>query len=89
MSEILNFGFSDLFCNGKSVDSVHASWTTASGRSTVDPLGGADGETAEEWPGWRSGVPVLTDADGEGEGWYGGLATRFTGARGAAEWPAD
>jgi hypothetical protein len=67
----LNFGFSDLFRNGKSVDSVHASWTTASGRSTVDPHGGVDGETAGERPGWRSSLPLLTDGGWEGEGWYG------------------
>jgi hypothetical protein len=28
----------------KTLDSVHASWTTASGRSTVDPHGGEDGK---------------------------------------------
>jgi hypothetical protein len=65
----------------KSVDSVHASWTTASGRSTVDPHGGADRETAGERPGRRSDLPVLTDGGWEGEGWYGGLTTGFTGAR--------
>jgi hypothetical protein len=31
----------------KSVDSVHASWTTASSRSMVDPHGGADGKPPE------------------------------------------
>jgi hypothetical protein len=71
------------------VDSVHASWTIASGRSTVDPHGGADGETAGERPGRRSGLPVLTDVGWEGEGWYAGLTTGFTGAQGAAEWPGD
>jgi hypothetical protein len=71
------------------VDSVHASWTTASGQSTVDPHGGADGETAGERLGWRSGLPVLTDGGWEGEGRYGGLTMGFTGARGAAEWPGD
>jgi hypothetical protein len=71
------------------VDSVHASWTTASGRSTMDPRGGADGETTGERPGRRSCLPVLTDGGLEGEGWYGELTTGFTGARGAAEWPGD
>jgi hypothetical protein len=71
------------------MDSVHASWTTASGWSTVDPHGGADGETTGERLGWRSGLPVLTNAGSEGEGWYGKLTTRFTSARGAAEWPGD
>jgi hypothetical protein len=73
----------------KSVDSVHASWTTALGQSMVDPHGGADGETTEEKPGRRPGLPVLADGGWEGEGWYGGLTTGFTGARGAAEWPGD
>jgi hypothetical protein len=73
----------------KSVDSVHASWTIASGRSTVDPHGGADGETVGERPGRRSGLPVLTDVGWEGEGWYAGLTTGFTGAQGAVEWPGD
>jgi hypothetical protein len=71
------------------VDSVHASWTTALGWSTVDPHGGADGETAGELPGRRSGLPVLADTGWEGEGWYGGLTTGFTGAQGAAEWLGD
>jgi hypothetical protein len=45
--ELLNFSFSDLFCNGKSLDPVHALWTTGSGQSTVDPHGGADGKPPE------------------------------------------
>jgi hypothetical protein len=52
----------------KSMDSVHASWTTASGWSTVDPQ-----EAAEERSGWRSILLVLTDSGWEGEGWYWGL----------------
>jgi hypothetical protein len=63
------------------MDSVHASWTTASGRSTVDPHGGVDGETTGERPGWRSGLPVLADGGWEGEGWYGGLTTGSTELR--------
>jgi hypothetical protein len=70
----------------KSVDSVHTSWTTASGRSMLDPHGGADGETVGERSGRCFGLPALTDGGWEGEGWYGGLTTGFTGARGAAEW---
>jgi hypothetical protein len=73
----------------KFVDWVHASWSTALGRSTVDPHGGADGETAGEWLGRRSVLPVLANAGWEGEGWFGGLTTGFTGARGALEWPGD
>jgi hypothetical protein len=36
------------------MDSVHASWTTASGWSTVDPHGGANGKLPES--GW-DGAP--------------------------------
>jgi hypothetical protein len=39
----------------KSVDSVHASWTMASGRSTGDPHGGADGKPLESG---QDGVPA-------------------------------
>jgi hypothetical protein len=57
------------------VDSVHGSWTTASDRSTVDPHGGADGDTAGEQPRRCSSLSVLADSCWEGEGWYGGLTT--------------
>jgi hypothetical protein len=40
---------------GKSVDPVHASWTTASGRSMMDPHGGADGKSLENG---RGGAPT-------------------------------
>jgi hypothetical protein len=66
------------------VDSVHASWTTASGRSTVDPTR-RGWEITGERLGQCSGLPVLTDGGQEGEGRCGGHTTGLTGARGAVE----
>jgi hypothetical protein len=67
------------------VDPVHASWTTASGRSKVDPHGGADRKVTEEWPGWGSGLPVLAGGGREGKRRCEELTTGLTGARGATE----
>jgi hypothetical protein len=46
-------------------------------------------EIAGEWPGQHSGLPVLTSGGQEGEGQHGGLTTRLTKAREAAERPGD
>jgi hypothetical protein len=66
--ELLNFRFSDLFCNGKSLDSVHASWTTASGRSTVDLHGGMDGKPPESDRGGALACRCSLVAAGKGNG---------------------
>jgi hypothetical protein len=55
----------------KSLDSVHASWTTASGRSTVDLHGGADRKPPESG---RDGAPACQcspTAAGKGKGGMG------------------
>jgi hypothetical protein len=87
--EILNFGFSDLFRNGK---------VCGLGPCIVDhglgPLHGAPAwrsgrETTGEWLGRCSGLPVLTGGGWGGEGQCGGLTMGLTGARGAAELPGD
>jgi hypothetical protein len=54
------------------LDPVHASWTTSSGRSTVDPHGGADGKPPESG---RRGAPACRCspvAAGKGNGGHGG-----------------
>jgi hypothetical protein len=87
--EILNFGFSDLFRNGK----VHGL-----GPHFVDhglrPVHSGSAQwreqkTAGERPVRCSSMPVLASGCREGEGRCGGLATGLTRARGAAEWPGD
>jgi hypothetical protein len=52
------------------VDSVHASWTTASGQSTVDPYGGADEKPLESS---RDGTPACRCSLAETEKGKGGV----------------
>jgi hypothetical protein len=55
------------------MDSVHASWTMASGRSTVDPHGGADGKSLVSG---RDGAPACQCSPamaGKGKGGVGDL----------------
>jgi hypothetical protein len=46
----------------------HASWTTASGRSTVDPHGGADGKPPENGQGGAPACRCSPVAAGKGNG---------------------
>jgi hypothetical protein len=55
----------------KSVDLVHASWTTASGRSMVDPHGGADGKPPESGRDGALACRCSPTAAGKGKGGMG------------------
>jgi hypothetical protein len=67
----LNFGFSDLFHNGK-ICGLGPRFMDHSFRPVHGGLhGGADGETTGERLGRRSGLPVLTDGGWEGKGGMG------------------
>jgi hypothetical protein len=58
------------FAMEKFADSVHALWTTASGRSTVDPHGSADGKPSE---GGRDGTPNCRCSPGTARKGKGGV----------------
>jgi hypothetical protein len=55
----------------KSVDSVHASWTAASGGSTVDPHGGTDGKSLESGRDSAPACRCSPVAAGKGKGSMG------------------
>jgi hypothetical protein len=55
----------------KSVDLVHASWTMASGRSTVDPHGGADRKPLESDRDGASACRCSPAVVGKGKGTVG------------------
>jgi hypothetical protein len=70
------------------LDPVHTSWTTASGRSTVDPHGGVDEKSPENGRGGAPACRCSPVAAGKGNGGEE-LTTGLTGARGATERRGD
>jgi hypothetical protein len=85
----LNFGFSNLFCNGKVCELGPHFVDHGLGVVHGGPAWRRGHETIGERPGRRSGLPVVTGGGREGKGRCGGVATGLMGGRGATELPVD